>query len=149
MWQTITAIAVPLISVLIGLITGGGDTRLSRRIAHHIEILNSLEKHSEATDKMRRLVEAEIDHLTARENARQERKVNGANLSLAIIFGLGSAAMTLWLTTFITNHGRDPWAWVGIALISVGLALVAVFTVVGFSMIFNPSKDKTASDERK
>jgi len=143
MWQTITAIAVPLISVLIGLITGGGDTRLSRRIAHHIEILNSLEKHSDATAKMRRLVEAEIDHLTAREKARQARKINGINLTMSIIFGLGTAGTTLWLTTFITNHGRDPWAWVGITLISIGLAVVALFTIAGFATIFNPPKDKT------
>lgn len=142
MWQTITAIAVPLLSVLIGLITGGGDSRLSRRIAHHVEILNSLENHPAATEKMRAVVESGIDALAKRERARHARKLNPWNLVLAIILGLGAAASTWGLTSFITAHGRDPFAWVGITLISIGVFAVALLTIAGFSTIYTPAKPK-------
>lgn len=145
MWQTITAIAVPMLTVLIGLVRGGGDSRLSRRIAHHIEILNSLEKHIDAAAKMQTVIELELDALAERERARQARRLNKANLSLAIILGLGTAATTWGLTSFITAHGRDPYAWVGITLISVAVFFVAILTIAGIGTIYAPVKEKPSA----
>ncbi|WP_143882746.1 hypothetical protein [Curtobacterium sp. KBS0715] len=142
MWQTIAVIAVPLVSVLIGLFRGGGDTRLSRRVKHHAEILKVLDGFTKASDAMEGLLVEEIGVLKDRELARSRRRVNGGNLAVAVILAVVTAGATFWLTTFASEHGRDPWAWIGVTLLSLLAVTLVIFTVAGFSTIYNPPSNK-------
>ena len=89
MWQTLTAVAVPIILGLVGFL-GSGGTRLSKRILHHADLLGKLDSAPEASKAMASLLAKEVGWLDAKESARNTRRVNWQRVRMAALVGASS-----------------------------------------------------------
>lgn len=141
MWQALTAVAVPLLSLL-GVAFKGTGTRLSKRMLHHIELANSLEDLGQARNTVISLIESEAEELKTRELARVARKLNKTNFILALILAALAGASIYF-----------GWAWVsstygtGLAFVSVPVTIIVVLTFVvfaaaGLATMFDPPSPK-------
>jgi len=103
MWTTIAAVAVPLILAAAGFI-GGGGSRLSKKIAHHADLIGKLEHAPDARRALSALLAKEVAWLDEDETRRRTTPFPWRRfaailfwlaLSLVGAFSLASAAVLL------------------------------------------------------
>lgn len=145
MWSALGAIAVPLLGVL-GAVLKSLGSRHTKRIGHHADLLAKLTDAPAAHERMQQLLGKEVAWLDERLTGRLSRKLNGANVFLAVLLAALSAALFYFLAAWVVATVGTPWAWVsGITSGFLGMCLV-VLVGAGFSTIYTPSK--TAEERR-
>jgi len=147
MWQAITAVAVPMLGIIASLFRREPSTRLSKKIAHHIELATSLKDLPAPFAHMSELIAAEVKELARQEKGHLGRVLNKASLTLAIILAVLSGAGVYLLWNWITATRESPFLWVSISVsIIVGIALLVV-TGAGFSTIYNSADSSKETRE--
>lgn len=137
MWQTITAITVPLILGLASFL-GGGGSRLSKKIHHHADLLDKLDGAPAASDALATLLAKEIRWLDAKESAKQARKINWRRVGEVVVATLGGVAATgaAFQVAAVLEQENDFWGSVasgaaaaiaGFSLFVIGLQATRIF----------------------
>jgi Na+/glutamate symporter len=140
MWQTITAIAVPLLGIL-GAVLGGGRSRFSKRMSQHADLLPRLDGAEKAKAAPHALLAKEVAWLDERESRRYRRKVNKRNLTRAAASAMSTAGFTsltlAWV--FLLDQSNSPW--IDIALPAYAVILAGGIVMTGFYAIriFDPT----------
>lgn len=140
MWQTITAIAVPIILGLGGFF-GSGGTRLSKRIHHHADLLDKVKDSPVAFSAVSALLEKEVRWLDEKESARQVRKINWPRVALAAGVAASStslSALTLHLA-FEINEADAGWGGFAIGAAGAVTAISVFVTGTYLARIFEPT----------
>jgi lipopolysaccharide export LptBFGC system permease protein LptF len=140
-WQTVTAIAVPIVLGLIGFL-GTGGTRLSKRIHHHADLLEKLKGADVASAAMAALLAKEIGWLDAKESARQARKLNWRRVREAFFVALASLFLSVFafLIAALVNEANSAvgdFAF-GCAISVLGFSFYVIGTAL--SRIFEPKR---------
>jgi len=141
-WQTVTSLLAPLVGVLSIAISGGGGSRLSKRIAHHADLRQKLTDGTGAADRMDDFLSAEVTWLAEHEERRFKRKINWGNLVGAIVFAVLTSVGIFLLWNWVRGTYADGSWWVyvaGFTLTVFGL-LFACLTGALFLSMFEPEK---------
>ncbi|WP_292767651.1 hypothetical protein [Microbacterium sp. UBA3486] len=143
-WQPILiALAVPVFALVTAVVTKDRDPALYRRLRHSTAALNEVPETSKARDALDLLVVAQAERLRARERSARRRKMNKANLALAVVLSVASAAIMWGLLTWVFAAWSSPWGWISlVATFVIGLVLV-LFVWFGFAQIYDPPRETT------
>lgn len=146
MWQALAAIAVPLITGVIAFFGSERGFSREKALARHLELANTADAMPRAKAALDALVIREAEALRDRGFTLVDRRVNGANLALAVIFSILTVGVLYGGLLWIAAWWGTPLAWLPIAaVVGVGGFLV-LLTAVGFSTLYTPPKlKKTAT----
>jgi len=143
MWQTIGAVAVPILGVIAGLLRGGQNGQLAQRIKHYAKLLEMVESVPRAKVALSSIIGDQAEEIQRRETARLAKKINKANLAVAIFITVIAMLGLYGLTTWSITVWGSPVAWIAIcASVLIGLSLL-LLTAAGFTTIYAPRKDTT------
>jgi len=135
MWQTITAIGVPIITAVIAALAGGGFG-LQRRVKNHAELLKVLEG-TRAKAKLEDLLVVEIEALVTRAKSRALKKLNGVNVTMAVLMTGGISLGFYWLFNWIVAWSGQPYMWVAIVISALAGLLGLLIIGASWGTIYN------------
>lgn len=140
-WQILVAFAVPVLGFFGALLTSNRDPGSYRRLKHSVDALVAVPEESDAHDALEQLVLTQATALKKRE----ERRINYANLALAIIISLlaGFGAFWLWSWSAAVWGRGEAWFVLPISFL-VGIFILLV-VAAAFGNIFNPPSDRKGS----
>lgn len=93
MWTTIAAVAVPIILAVAGFV-GSGGTRLSKRIAHHADLIGKLEHAPEAKAALCALMVKEVSWLDEDETRKRTMPFEWRPLRASLIWAVVTFAFS-------------------------------------------------------
>lgn len=138
MWQTIAAVAVPIIGAVIGFFKGEHRTRIGRRLREHVKLLEAVRDNEPAATALNALIAAEAEEVRDRELRRLARKVNWTNVILSVVL-TGLVAIAIYgLVEWVLASMGTFWVIVAVATLGMLGGLGALVVGAAFSTIFNP-----------
>lgn len=148
-WQIFAALAVPVLGLVGAIATNNREPGAYRRLKHSVDSLAAVQKDSEAYAILQKLVVTQAGQLQRREAAKADRKLNGVNLTLSIIFSAIGAVGGFWLWNWSASVWDTGSAWVVVPLSVVIGLLIAAFVAAAFGTIFNPPAPPRAKKNSK
>lgn len=143
-WQFLAALAVPVVGVAGALFQKERTPGLLRRLRESSNALKEVPATSEAFKALDSLVVVQATAMARRES----RRINPANLILALILSGIAGLSTYWLTFWCISVWGSPIGWLALVVsIIVGVFLM-MLVGVGFTTIYNEPSSRRRDNVR-
>jgi NhaP-type Na+/H+ or K+/H+ antiporter len=121
---------------------GGQSSQLMHRLKNHALTLEIVKGNERAEKALASIISEEAEELQRREMSRLAKKINGSNLTMAIIITVVSMAIIYGLANWTFHTWGQPLGWIPLVMSILLGAVLLLLTAAGFTTIYTPAKQK-------